>query len=205
MKIDDKRAIFRRRTFLGGTAGTWAVILTIALVTGLAMWLVPDDTSEAEKAVQENRPKIRSLEPIGDEPEFTGGAMMEQEGVYARSVISQLITSGDNAGQSAFEEAQQQQREGRLTDAYLLYFYAARQGHGEAALELGTQADPAYFSVETSSLTAPDQDQAFKWYKTAAKAGVSEAERRLLELRNRVELHAANGDQEAQRLMLQWK
>ena len=54
-------------------------------------------------------------------------------------------------------------------------------------------------------LEQPDPFQAFKWYTQAHDAGNALAARRLTELRSWAETAAAAGDDEAQRLLLQWK
>jgi TPR repeat protein len=104
-----------------------------------------------------------------------------------------------------FNRAEQLQDEGQLEDAYLLYRLAARQGHVQAALVLGTQADPAFHTADTSILTEADPQQANKWYSAAAEAGNEEAVKRLKQLRAHVEQSAADGNAAAQRLMLQWR
>jgi TPR repeat protein len=104
-----------------------------------------------------------------------------------------------------FAEAERLQGEGNLEDAYLLYRYAARHGQAQAAMNLGTQADPAFHTAVTSYLPESEPGQAYKWYSTAAVAGNEEAPQRLLALRKRVQQDAANGNEQAQRLMLQWQ
>jgi hypothetical protein len=104
-----------------------------------------------------------------------------------------------------FAEAERMQDEGSLEDAYLLYRFAARHGHAQAALILGSGADPAYHDTETAFLPEPDAAQAYKWYSVAANAGNDEARQRLQALRQRVQQEAAAGDAQARRLALQWR
>ncbi len=120
-----------------------------------------------------------------------------------RELIAKLRKEGVGSGAKAYEEAENRRRVGNNEDAYLLYFYAARRGHGEAALKLGTMADPAYFTSVSSVLTAPDSAQAVKWYKKAIDAGNRDAKQKLAELTKRIKKQAENGSSEAQRLLLQ--
>ena len=93
---------------------------------------------------------------------------------------------------------------GNLEDAYLLYRFAARHGHAQAAMTLGTRADPAFHDAASSYLPEPEPGQAYKWYGMAAEAGNEEALQRLQDLRQRVQRDAAAGDEQARRLLLQW-
>jgi TPR repeat protein len=102
-------------------------------------------------------------------------------------------------------EAERLQLAGDQEDAYLLYRFAARHGHAQAAMILGTSADPAFHTEVTSFLPEPDPGQAYKWYGMAAAAGNDEAAQRLQDLRQRLEQEAAVGDEQAQRLLLQWR
>lgn len=104
-----------------------------------------------------------------------------------------------------FTEAERMQGEGRLEDAYLLYRFAARHGHAQAALILGTQADPAHHAEAESYLPEPESAQAYKWYSMAATAGNEEAALRLQVLYGRLQQDAASGDDQARRLLLQWQ
>jgi TPR repeat protein len=104
-----------------------------------------------------------------------------------------------------FAEAERRQDAGNLEDAYLLYRYAARHGQARAAMTLGTQADPAYHDTASSYLPEPEPGQALKWYSAAAEAGDEEAVQRLQALRARMEREAAVGDEQARRLLLQWR
>ena len=69
-----------------------------------------------------------------------------------------------------------------MADAYLLYFFAAREGHAASALALGTQADPAQYNPQDSVFDAPDIIQAHKWYQAAAQNGNAQGRERLADL-----------------------
>jgi hypothetical protein len=189
--------------------GAKALMVLIAVVTLVAIWLVPGDEQEVPQALPEmasppqaEQPVPLPLPPVGEDE----GTAIQSEGDTARAIVAQLRAGNTepDAGE-VFARAEQLQSEGQLDDAYLLYRLAARQGHAQAALILGTQADPAFYTSETSVLPGPDAQQAYKWYRAAAAAGNAEAEERLQQLRKHVEQSAADGNAAARRLMLQWR
>ena len=141
--------------------------------------------------------------PQADQGEDTA---IFRAGDRARAVIANCVLKAQEPNpDEVFGHAEQLQSESQLDDAYLLYRFAARQGHAQAALVLGSQADPAFYTSETSILPMPDLEQAYKWYRVAAAAGNEEAVVRLQSLRERVEQSAADGNEPARRLMLQWQ
>jgi hypothetical protein len=123
----------------------------------------------------------------------------------AREVMADFGEAESADYQEAFERAQAFRRENRLADAQMLYFYAARGGHAQAAFELATLNDPIYHSEQTSLLDEPDPFQAYKWYSAALEHGVEAAEMRLDALRKWAQAAAADGNLEAERLLLQWQ
>lgn len=189
--------------------------ITVAIATGIAVWLVPENekpapepTSTTTAAVPQSEagPDPQSEAPTGVETEVLSVIEAEaRPGDQARALIARLRDDTDNAGSAAFAEAERQREAGRTEDAYLLYFFAARQGHGQAALTLGTQSDPAHFSPDNGSLDQADPAQAYKWYRMAVDNGNREAERHLKSLYERVAKQAEAGDEKARRLMLQWR
>lgn len=127
-------------------------------------------------------------------------------GDEARSLIRSLREGNKSLTlEELFSQASQFQKSAKPTDAYLLYFYAARQGHGESAFQLGSMNDPAHFTGESEFLEKPDPVQAQKWYSIAAASQVAGAEQRLQALRKQVEIAAKSGDPSAQRLLLNWR
>jgi len=129
-----------------------------------------------------------------------------RSGERARIVLDQLEAEGEPLDpEEVYARAQEFKNAGMLADAYLLYFFAARQGHAMSAMALGTIHDPDYHSEFTSIMDKPDLTQAHKWYLQAAEGGDPVAQEHLDHLRARVELAAADGDAEAQRLVLQWR
>lgn len=200
---------------------TKALMVLIAVVTLIAIWLVPGEEEEAPQALPEMAsapvPEQSLPLPPAGQPEKSAplplpaagadeGSAPQRDGDTARRILAQLRAEDrEPEPGELFARAEQLQNEGQLEDAYLLYRLAARQGHAQAALVLGTKADPAYYADETSVLPGPDPEQAYKWYRAAAAAGDQEAEQRLQRLREHVERAAADGDAAAGRLMLQWR
>jgi TPR repeat protein len=135
----------------------------------------------------------------------TDGVADSERGEEARQVMAELEDGGTADYQEAYERAQAFQREGRLADAQLLYFYAARGGHAQSELALATMNDPNHHSEETSLLSEPDPFQAYKWYSAALEHGATSASARLDELHEWAKEAAAEGDLEAERLLLQWQ
>jgi TPR repeat protein len=129
-----------------------------------------------------------------------------ERGDSGREVIAQLRSSpGAVDYGKAYVLAQEFRSDGRLADAQLLYFFAARGGNGPAAFELATMYDPNHFSKDTSLMDRPDPFQAYKWYRDAQEAGIETAVDRLAELQAWAEEAAAANDPEAERLLLQWE
>jgi hypothetical protein len=202
-RLNYERRIFGSRSVLNSSPFAWILIAVVALATGIAIWQVPDDNKISD--IEEDADsRNRLIGPISRLPSDQSNAVLP-EGEQARAIIKELQAQDGPTGQQAFDQAEQLRAAGDKMDAYLLYFFAARQGHGDAALELATQADPAFHSLETSALDFPDPIQAYKWYRVAIEAGNSTAQRRLTELRNQIELQASTGNEQAQRLVLQWK
>ncbi len=188
---------------------TKALIALIAVVTLVAIWLVPGEEKEAPPALPEmasppqaEQPVPLPLPPVREDEDTTP----QRAGDTARTIVAKLRAEDTEPEPGElFARAEQLQSEGQLEDAYLLYRLAGRQGHAQAALVLGTQADPAFYTPETSVLPEPDPQQAYKWYSAAAAAGNEEAVERLQQLREHVEQSAADGNAAARRLMLQWR
>ncbi|MGD8842558.1 MAG: hypothetical protein PVJ83_03700 [Gammaproteobacteria bacterium] len=189
-----------------------ALMVLAAIITILAVWLVPGEKQEEPPALPKLALPPPQSEPAPATPEEPVGepgqsATPQRDGDRARAIITEL-RAGDTEPDpdEVFARAEQLSDQQRTDDAYLLYRFAAREGHAGAALVLGTQADPAFFQAdETGVLSRPDIQQAYKWYSVAAAAGNEEAVKRLRHLRERVERSAADGDAAARRLMLQWQ
>lgn len=130
----------------------------------------------------------------------------EERGDTARSIIERLeanATGPDYA--EAHTAAQQFQADGRLADAQLLYFFAARGGYAPAAFDLATVNDPNHYTSASSLVAAPDPFQAYRWYTAARDADYPGASKRLEELRAWAESASLAGDDKAEQLLLQWE
>lgn len=208
---------------------TKALMALVAIITVIAIWLVPDDkqtppslpslpsapgSSErlplppaAKTAAALPRPSAaETSETLALPPPPGGIATVTNGGDEARAFIYKLRSDGAKPdADRVFAEAERTQGEGNLLDAYLLYRFAARHGQAQAALILGTQADPAYHAADNSYSPEAEPAQAYKWYSVASAAGNEEAVQRLQDLRKRVQQDAAAGDEQARRLLLQWQ
>jgi hypothetical protein len=123
----------------------------------------------------------------------------------AREVINSLKEAGNVDFDNAYSQAGEFLNEGDIADAQLLYFFAAREGHGPSAFVLAGLYDPVGFDANTSLMDEPDGFQAFKWYSTALEAGEEEAAGRLVALKAWSKKAAAEGNEDASRLLLQWE
>jgi hypothetical protein len=128
------------------------------------------------------------------------------DGEAARELIAALRSGTDNRPVSELNRlAGEFLQQARATDAYLLWFFAARQGDGQAAFSLASLYDPNHFQSGNSLLTEADATQAYKWYSAAAEQNVPQAKERLRTLRASLKKQADEGDQSARRLLLNWQ
>ncbi len=202
--------------------GPWKLIAIVVVLTLIGVWLVPDNAPEdqadtqplatpdqAPAGVRDSVPSLLSDGPADDPAPVETPPPTEvvdaRPGARARALIAEMRADGDIQLDEMFAAAQQTQAEGEMADAYLLYFFAAREGHAASALTLGTQADPAQRDPQDSVFDAPDIIQAHKWYEAAAQNGNVQGRERLADLRRRVEQLAADGDPQAQRISLIWQ
>ena len=197
---------------------TRALMALVAVITAIAIWLVPVDEKPSPLSLPTLPPApdtsgvvplpsaTDTAEPLPLPPPPGGVATITNGGDEARAFIYALRAEGAQPDMDVvFAEAERMQGTGDLEDAYLLYRFAARHGQEQAAMILGEGADPAFHSAATSYLPEPDRGQAYKWYDMAAAAGNDEAAQRLQNLRKRVQQDAAAGDEQARRLLLQWR
>ncbi|MCG6965107.1 MAG: hypothetical protein LJE59_01185 [Chromatiaceae bacterium] len=197
-------------------SGPWKLIAIVAVLTLVGVWLVPGDKpdtkpvatqarSDAPSLLTPGQARVESSAPASGFAETTGQASDNRPGARARALIAQMRAAGRVDLDQAYAAAQRAQADGELADAYLLYFFAAREGHADSALILGQQADPGSRDPANSVFEAADLTQAHKWYQMAAQNGSAEGRERLADLRSRVEQMAAAGDQQAQRISLLWQ
>ena len=184
--------------------GHKALMAVVAVATLLAVWLVPGDKQPTPPPLPEL--PVTPQVDVDLPPLAVDSAAVAQAGDRARAFVAGLRSGRTEPDpDTVFDEAERLQGEGYADDAYLLYRFAARHGHGQAALVLGTQADPAFHVVANPDSLNDELEQAYKWYSMAVAVGIEEAAARLQALRKRVEQSAAAGDERAQRLMLQWQ
>jgi hypothetical protein len=209
-----------KETHSGGTwnpGRTRALMVLVIVVTALAIWLVPVDEKQAPPSLpalpsaEDTSEALPSASVTSEElplPPPSGGgiATITTGGDGARNFLYELRAGGDEPDADVvFAEAERLQGKGDLEDAYLLYRYAARHGQAQAALTLGTQADPAFHAGANGFLPDADAGQAYKWYSVAAAADSETAAQRLQDLHKRVQQDAQAGDEQARRLLLQWQ
>lgn len=128
-------------------------------------------------------------------------ASFKADGTAAREQIEQMQTEATpDQPKVAFEQGQSFESKGEPVNAYLMYFYAARQGNSEAAMKLAQMSDPLSKDNENA-----EPYQAYKWYKVAADKGVEKAQQQLIQLKQWAENSAQKGNPTAQRLLLQWQ
>ncbi len=203
----------------------WTLIILVIVATTLAVWLVPDNSRNEESLTTETPAATKGAPSLLAKPVATAAATEETPavaaaaaehgkapvpvdntpGAQARLLIQTLRSQARPDYAEAYAEANKQLAAGRDDDAYLLYFFAAREGHGESAMALATQSDPAFFDSDKSVFDAADSIQAHKWYKLALESGIAGAEQRLQQLHANMEQAASTGDSLAQRALLQWK
>lgn len=172
-----------------------AGVIVVALVIYLLYPKPPTEPVPAP-ATGPARP-LETVEPAETEAE---------RGDTAREIIDRLSAGeGEIDYDEAFSRAMEFRADGRLADAQLLTFFAARGGHAGAAFALATSYDPNHHSETTSLMKEPDPFQALRWYKVARDAGHDEADERLTNLRSWAERAAEDGNAEAERLLLQWE
>lgn len=214
---DDNEGILAPDSRRQRSLGTGAKIGAVLIVTAIAVWLVPGketatETSPANAPGTDTARAQGSGQPslIGAQSGNTGATNPSAPpkpgitpGKQARELISRLRAQSPPDPQQAFSAARNHQQSGELTDAYLLYFYAARLGHGPSAMVLGRASDPASFHTN-GLVDEPDELQANKWYRVARDSGIDGAAEALDGLRQHIEQAAASGDERARRLMLQW-
>ena len=132
--------------------------------------------------------------------------IIETPGSSARVIIAKFKKKkGSSNLKQIVESANEFKAKAMHTDAYLLYFFAARQGHNAAAQVLAKMHDPAFYSKQNSMLDQPDLVQAYKWYQQAARGGQTTAQKALDNFRIQVEQMAAKGNADAKQLSLQWQ
>jgi hypothetical protein len=146
--------------------------------------------SHSELDVSETKPTENSLVEGGSARELILRLRSGETALKPKQIINQVTTY---------------QNEGKLADAYLLLFYAAREGDARAAFTLAAMHDPNHFIKGNPLLEKPDPYQSHKWYSAAASKGILKANERLKRLKEATEEKAKKGDPAAKRLLLNWQ
>lgn len=172
----------------------------------------PAPAAQAEQPADEAQPQVATREATPEAAQRTAGNASGQtpraqpEGSAARKLISDLRSGAVKLDAAELlQRAHGYRQSGDLTDSYLLLFYAARKGDGQAAFDLASMQDPNHFQAGGSLLASPDAYQAQKWYREAAAQNVPQAKARLQALRSTIEKQADAGDMAARRLLLNWQ
>lgn len=200
-------------------SGPWKLISAVVVLTLVGIWLVPGESPDEEPTELAERPTPDAKPPslldrasAGPTQRLQTGSTSAtdeersgQPGVRAREMIAGLRSQGTVDLAAVHAAAVDAQARGEMTDAYLLYFFAAREGHAASALTLAMQADPASRDPADSVFEDADLNQAHKWYEMAARSGDARGQERLSDLRSRVDRLAASGDPQARRLSLRWQ
>ncbi|HID44689.1 MAG TPA: hypothetical protein EYP34_02890 [Chromatiaceae bacterium] len=184
----------------------WLIISLVIAVTVVAVLMVPDRDKKADDiplpaAVQPAVPT--NPDPIAPAVERVADTDASATGVEGEAARAYL--AGSPLLENVLAQARTFQSEGKLGDAWLLYFKAAKDGSADAALALAEQADPSYFKRGETVLSRPDVVQAHKWYEQARRNGSEMAEQRLQQLLTGLEEAAAAGDEQAAVLLEEWK
>ncbi len=163
-----------------------AVVLLAAVAFFLFLLVNVNNATKAENPL----PAVMSYASPGD---------------HARAEIAGLLARGQQAIDldNLYTKAEQFRADGAMADAYILYFYAARDGHGPSAFRLGMMSDPAYHDAYRDVMAEPDLFQSLKWYRVSKAAGVEEANAALDKLATLIRQRAADGDAQARRLLLE--
>lgn len=155
-------------------------------------------TDPAQTGMSEQDTAEPQTAPVKTEPTV--------EGETAREIIAAQRSGADSRPLSElYNLATQYQQQGHTTDAYLLWFFAARQGDGQSAFALASLHDPNHFESGNDLLSEADATQAYKWYSAAAAQAVPQARERLDALRLTLQQQADGGDLSARRLLLNWQ
>ncbi|MCB1736176.1 MAG: hypothetical protein H6981_13085 [Gammaproteobacteria bacterium] len=196
---------------LGTGAIVGIVIVLVAILVGGYFLFGGSDTTDHDQGGDATLPaptKTVAQVPGTEVAELAPGSESGvRPGDEARALIAELRAAGGRVDlHQVHVRAVRYADAGQPVDAYLLWFFAAREGHGPSAFVLGEMYDPEYFDQTKTGavIEQPDEAQALKWYQRALNAGEPMADERIASLVQRVEQAAAQGDDNARRMMLAW-
>jgi hypothetical protein len=162
--------------------------------------------------IEERRSEEAAQPAPTRQPELIGRAAEEQPTSVRAGAVAvtpapapAAPTGADAALDDAFEQAVAMQADGKLDDAQMLFFFAARQGHARSAYQYAEMNDPLHHTPGGSLLPEPDPNAAFRYYQVALESGYEAAAERLDALHQWTIDAAAAGDLDAEMLLLQWE
>ena len=124
-------------------------------------------------------------------------------GLRARELIQQIRDKGKPYPMDQLmAQASAYANDGNLADAYLTFYFAAREGSVDAMIMMAEMSDPTMFQSENNLLDRADAIQAFKWYKQALDKGFEPARSRLSNLHQWAKAEANYGNKDAKQLLL---
>ncbi len=125
------------------------------------------------------------------------------DGEQARSLIKTTLGKGQQSPADIFSQAEKLRKTGKYTDAWLLHFYAARQGHAPSSASLAFMSDPGTYQKFGSPLANGDEFQALKWYSLATKQGDTKSADNFNQFKKHLQNKANSGDTHSRQLLLQ--
>ena len=173
----------------------WVSLIVVGLI--IYIFLASDRDGPMEAA--------RETTPVDSSGEIERSLLIPP-GMRARQYIAQ-IRKGEQPYplEIIFEKGSSYQNEGSLADAYLLYFFGAREGYLPAIMKMGESADPTLFRAEESLLDHADGIQAYKWYQKAATLGHQPATERVKNLQLWAIAESKVGNSDARQLLLNFE
>jgi TPR repeat protein len=156
--------------------------------------------------VSGDRGDMKPASVVVDENDTSGSierSLLVPPGMRARQYVEQLRAEGKPYPLSqVVEKARKYLQEGSLADAHLLYFFAAREEHLPAIMQMAEMSDPTRFRAEDSLLDHADVIQSYKWYQKAATLGHAPAAERIDSLQHWAVAEAEAGNPYARQLLL---
>ena len=185
----------------------WVALAVVGLIIFVFINGERGGSTLVSKQIEISEPEAIS-EPA-DEGTASGSierSLLVPPGMRARQYIEQVRANGKPYPLAqAVEKAQEYLREGSLADAHLLFFFAAREEHLPAVMQMAEMSDPTLFRAEDSLLDHADVIQAYKWYQKAATLGQQEAVARLENLQQWASDEAEAGNPHARQLLLNFQ
>ena len=167
--------------------------------------LIQTPASDPRGHPQTGEPTTPPMRPLPTPPPVSTLPKPERPGAKAREIIAKLRSGEREINlDEIFGKAVHFQQNDAGTDAHLLYFYAAKNGHPGSMFALAAAYDPLHFKAGQNAMDEPTPDQAHKWYDKALESGNEEARKRLSALKRWVADTAAKGDRDAQQLLERW-